>query len=531
MHGTLIHSPLEHHAVATPEASALSFNGEELCYRKLNEQSNQMAHALLQSGCKPEDRIGIFLHKGLELGVAIYAILKAGCAFVPLDPYMPVDRLYFILEDCGIKSIVSSDALQSVINDLPAECNLQKVFGVESELIFDQLSWKAITALPTLNPELPTVDQHLGYIMYTSGSTGEPKGMIHTHASSNCYADWGRHHVRLTANDRVASHAPLHFDLSIFDFFSTLRAGATVVLVPEPVTRFPASWTSYIESERISVVFTVPYTLITMVEQGAMDKRDLSSLRWILFGGEPYAPRQLKELIKALPSVRLTNVYGPAEAPSCTCYDIPDPFLNEDESLPIGNMSLNSEALIIDEDDNECTVGEPGELCVRSSTLTSGYWNRPDLNATAFLTKECVGCFPTVYYRTGDQVVQKSDGLLRFLGRNDRMIKTRGHRVELDEVESALTKISGVSEGAAYVVPDATGSVEIVAQVTAKKKFELTQGYLLDQLRSQLPAYAIPRSIEIVQTLPHSSSGKINRKLLAEQHLTRNGIALNHEHK
>jgi len=279
--------------------SALSFNGEELCYRKLNEQSNQMAHALLQSGCKSEDRIGIFLHKGLELGVA----------------------------DCGIKSIVSSDALQSVINDLPAECKLQKVFGVESQLIFDQLSWKAITALPTLNPELPTIDQHPGYIMYTSGSTGEPKGMIHTHASSNCYAEWGRHHVRLTANDRVASHAPLHFDLSIFDFFSTLRAGATVVLVPEPVTRFPASWTSYIESERISVVFTVPYTLITM----------------------------------------------PAEAPSCTCYDIPVPFLCEDESLPIGNMSLNSTALIIDEDDNECTVGEPGELCVRSSTLTSGY--------------------------------------------------------------------------------------------------------------------------------------------------------------
>lgn len=519
MNRYLIHSPLEHYAVTTPSAAALSFNGEELSYRKLNEQSNQLAHALLSSGCNSEDRIGIFLHKGLDLGIAIYAILKAGCAFVPLDPYMPVERLHFILEDCGIKRIISADALQPVINKLPINCCLQQVFGVEQNLIFEQQHMHDVAKFPMDNPALPTIDQHLGYIMYTSGSTGEPKGMMHTHSSSNCYAEWGRNHVSMTADDRVASHAPLHFDLSIFDFFSTLKAGATVVLVPEPVTRFPASWTSYIETERISVVFTVPYTLITMVEQGAMDKRDLSSLRWILFGGEPYAPQQLRQLIKALPSVRLTNVYGPAEAPSCTCYDVPDPYPDSDEPLPIGHMSLNSAGIIIDTDDNECATGEAGELCVRSSTLTRGYWNRPDLNAKAFLTKESHSPFATVYYRTGDQVVLKNDGLLRFLGRIDRMIKTRGHRVELDEVEAALTKITGVSEGAAYVVPDDTGSVEIMAKVTANEDGKLTNTYLLDQLREQLPAYAIPRAIEIVQTLPHNSSGKINRKLLVEQHL------------
>ena len=519
MNGVLIHSPLEHYAVATPEAPALSFNGEQLNYKTLNERSNQLAHALLQGRCRSEDRIGIFLHKSLDLGIAIYAILKAGCAFVPLDPYMPAERLQFILQDCSIARIISSDALQPVINNLNTSCKLQQVYGVAAELHFDQFDWQTISHHPTHNPDLPTIDQHLGYIMYTSGSTGDPKGMMHTHASSNCYAEWGRHHVNLTAGDRVASHAPLHFDLSIFDFFSTLRAGATVVLVPEPVTRFPASWTSHIESERISVVFTVPYTLITMVEQGAMDKRDLSSLRWILFGGEPYAPRQLKQLADALPAVRLTNVYGPAEAPSCTCYDVCVTSLNDNEPLPIGNMSFNSAGLIIGADENECATGEPGELCIRSSSLTKGYWNRPDLNAKVFLQKEGRGPFPQVYYRTGDQVVRKSDGLLRFLGRMDRMIKTRGHRVELDEVEAALFKIAGINEGAVYVIPDSTGSVEIVAKVTVNDTYHLTVAELLDQLRSQLPAYAIPRSIEIVQTLPHNSSGKINRKLLAKQHL------------
>lgn len=519
MNGVLIHSPLEYYATATPATPALSFNGDQLSYQELNQQGNQLAHALLQGGCKAEDRVGIFLHKSLNLGVAIYATLKAGCAFVPLDPYMPVERLQFILEDCGIDRMISSDALQPVISNLNTSCNLQQVYGVAAELRFEQFDWQTIGRHPNHNPGLQTIDQQLGYIMYTSGSTGDPKGMMHTHASSNCYAEWGRNHINLTASDRVASHAPLHFDLSIFDFFSTLRAGATVVMVPEPVTRFPASWTSYIESERISVVFTVPYTLITMVEQGAMDKRDLSSLRWILFGGEPYAPRQLKQLAAALPSVRLTNVYGPAEAPSCTCYDVPVASLDDDEPLPIGNMSFNSAGLIIDANGNECAEDQPGELCIRSSTLTKGYWNRPDLNAKAFLRNEGWGPFPSVYYRTGDQVVRKKDGLLRFLGRIDRMIKTRGHRVELDEVEAALFKIAGVSEGAAYVIPDDSGSVEIMAKVTVNDEIQLTNAKLLDQLRSQLPAYAIPRSIEIVQALPHNSSGKINRKLLAEQHL------------
>ena len=314
----------------------------------------------------------------------------------------------------------------------------------------------------------------------------------------------------------MASHAPLHFDLSIFDFFSTAQAGATVVLVPEPVTKFPASWTALVQEQRVSVVFTVPFTLIEMLERGAMEERDLGSLRWILFGGEPFPPKHLRALMAALPGVRFTNVYGPAEAPSCTCYDLPpagEPF---DEPVPIGTVSVNSQDLILDEEGHECGPGEPGELCIRSSTLTRGYWNRPDLNERAFFLRAGHGPFPEVFYRTGDVVVRHEDGLLRFLGRRDRMVKTRGHRVELDEVEAALASHPGVLETAAYVVPDGQGSREICAAATLRGPGAADVAELLRHARSRLPAYAVPRHLAILPDLPHTSGGKIDRKRLAE---------------
>ena len=385
------------------------------------------------------------------------------------------------------------------------------LYGVEAELEYKQTRWSDIELQPDTAPALDIIDQDLGYIMYTSGSTGRPKGMMHTHHGSISYARWGAAHVKLISSDRVASHAPLHFDLSIFDFFSTAQSGATVVLVPESITRLPASWTKYIEDERISAVFTVPYTLITMLENGAMEKRDLSSLRWIMFGGEPFPPRQLRQLMNILNKVRFTNVYGPAEAPSCTCYDIPAPPDNDDEPIPIGTVSRNSEDIIVNNENNDCETGEAGELCIRSSTLTRGYWNRDDLNDEAFLMRTTAGKFPKVYYRTGDRVVRYADGQLRFLGRMDRMIKTRGQRVELDEIEAVIATHPTVSEVAAITVPDNFGSNSIIATVTFNSNQATETSELFKLAKKQLPPYAVPIEIIILDRMPHTSSGKIDR--------------------
>ncbi|MEM7415897.1 MAG: amino acid adenylation domain-containing protein [Gemmatimonadota bacterium] len=509
----LIHSPVEHFARETPEHPALRFKGTEMSYADLDRESNRLAHALLDAGLESHERVGIYMHKSLELGVAIYGILKAGGVFVPLDPFAPVARTGFMIEDCRIRFLVTSDAMTSKLTDLP-DVARPSLFGASGRDGLVAKTWEEIRDFPDASPEVELIDQDLGYIMYTSGSTGHPKGMMHTHHGSVSYARWGALHVGLRPDDRVASHAPLHFDLSIFDFFSTVQSGATVVLVPEPVTKFPASWTGYVESEGISVVFTVPYTLIEMLHRGAMERFDLSSLRWVLFGGEPFPPKHLRELMAELPEVRFTNVYGPAEAPSCTCFDVLE-ITSDDEPIPIGIASRNSEALILDENDAECPVGEAGELCIRSSTLMKGYWNRPELNERVFFFRDSDGPFPHVYYRTGDVVLRHEDGLLRFLGRKDRMVKTRGHRVELDEVELALTAHDAVSEAAAFTVPDTSGSRGILAAVTLHPNREATDADIRQAAKERLPGYAVPEEIRIMDDLPRTSSGKIDRNRLA----------------
>lgn len=510
----LVHSPIEHFAKAKPGHPALVFRGESMSYADLDAASNQLANSLIDDGLEPQDRVGIFMRKGLELGPAIYGTLKAGGIFVPLDPFMPVDRLDFIIRDCSINHLLSADHMAGPLRQLDPSLALI-LYGVTDSTSFETRTWDRIGQMSDVAPDVWMIDQDLAYIMYTSGSTGFPKGMMHTHHGSVSYARWGALHVNMRADDHVASHAPLHFDLSIFDFFSTAQSGATVVLVPEAVTKLPASWTQYIESEKITCVFTVPFALIEMLERGAMEQRDLSSLRWVLFGGEPFPPKHLRALMEALPDVRFTNVYGPAEAPSCTCYDIPAPPQDDDEPIPIGTVSHNSAALILDDQDTECPVGVAGELCIRSSTLTKGYWNRPDLNERAFFTRDSFGPFPEVFYRTGDVVVMHDDGLLRFLGRKDRMIKTRGHRVELDEVEAALVSHPLVSEAAAFAVPDATGSKAIHAAVKPLDGEVLEARDVIEHAATKLPQYAIPVELEVVAEFPRTTSGKIDRRQLS----------------
>lgn len=517
MIGFLIQSALEHFATVTPQHPALCFQGEELCYEELDRRSNQLAHALIKNGAKQQDRIAIYMHKSIDLGVAIYGALKAGCVFVPIDPLIPLERLTIILDDCGIRHAVCSSPLIQPLIDACGGSPIN-VYGVdENSAIECGTSWASIAEFPATRPDLSIIDQDLGYIMYTSGSTGVPKGMTHTHHGSISYARWGANHVAMKPADRVASHAPLHFDLSIFDFFSTAQSGATVILVPEAVTRFPASWTKTIELERISIVFTVPYTLISMLEHGAMEQRNLTSLRWILYGGEPFPPAKLRKLMLALSNVKVTNVYGPAEAPSCSCYTVTVPEEGNDEPIPIGRVSKNSSFIIIDEQDNDCDRGEAGELCIRSSTLTRGYWNRPDLNESAYLLRPSLVHFPNIYYRTGDRVYCDTNGILHFLGRQDRMIKVRGQRVELDEVESILASHHSVFEAAAFSISDETLSQQVLAAITLKSGEKIDEGELLRYARARLSAYALPRKIFFQPKLPHNSNGKIDHKLLKQQ--------------
>ena len=520
----LVHQALDAGAAGQPDREAVRFQQQSLSYGALAARANQLAHTLRDLGVGRHDRVGIYLYKSLEMAVAVYGIMKAGAAFVPLDPLVPQERLNFMLQDCGIAVIITQPRKQREVAAAFGATPLRVAIGLEPADTDaggpTRIPWAEVDHRPTTPPAVTVIEQDLAYIMYTSGSTGVPKGMMHTHRSSLGFARWATRLYDMGPADRVASHAPLHFDLSIVDFFSTALGGGTVVLIPEPVTKFPASFAQLIDDERLTIIFTVPYALIQLLLYGALEARDLSSLRWVLFGGEPYPVGHLRALQARLPQARFSNVFGPAETPACFNYEVPPQGPADDEPLPIGRPSTNREVLVVDAAGQEVPAGEIGELLVRGPSITPGYWQRPDLNARAFVRLPRFDHYDLLFFRTGDLVQQRPDGNYRFIGRKDRMVKSRGYRVELDEVEAALVAHPAVEEAAVFAVPDGAGSNELRAAVVLRDGQATTVCDLKAHLASRLPRYALPALLTIRTHFPRTTSDKIDRHALRDEALS-----------
>ncbi|MCL4262314.1 MAG: amino acid adenylation domain-containing protein [Anaerolineae bacterium] len=508
-----------------PDKAAVRRSGKGLTYAELETKSNQLAHLLRELGVKKGDRVGFYLNKSLETIIGVYGIMKAGAAYVPLDPFAPAPRLTFVMRNCGIRHLITSEMkLDGVAEMLALDAGLECLIGVSPlpDTAVRTLTWDEVFTMPTTLPTVGIIEQDLAYILYTSGSTGDPKGIMHTHRSALSFAEWAAETYGLQEQDVLSNHAPMHFDLSTFDFFAGALVGATTVIIPEALTKFPANLTRLIESERISVWYSVPYALIQMLTHGNLDKHDLSSLRWLLFAGEVFPTKHLRVLMTKLPEVRFSNLYGPTETNVCTFYHVtaqsgfgfavpPD----TDEPIPIGAVCANDEGLIVDADNQPVAPGEVGELLIRGGTVMRGYWGRPDLNDKGFYRRPVFGeAYEDVYYRTGDLVQELPDGNLKYLGRKDRQIKTRGYRVELDEIEVALLSYVGVEEAAVYPMPDGEGSNLIEAAVTAKEGVVLEVAALIEHISAKLPPYAIPEKIWTLDSFPRTSTGKINRREL-----------------
>lgn len=516
----LLSQIIENSAEKHPDKTALRFNGQGLSYAELVCRADSIAGMLQNSGLKKLDRVGVFLNKSLETVAAIYGIMRAGGVYVPLDPRSPLARLQFMLQDCGIRFLMTHEAQAKAVQELVAsEPTLSHVYGLPSGTVegMDTLSWDAIYSLTDTKPRDPGSMEHdLAYIMYTSGSTGNPKGLMHTHSSGLSYAKLSAHTYDVRREDVISNHSPLHFDMSTFDYFTSLLQGATTVIIPEAYTKLPASLSQLMESERMTIWYSVPFALIQLLLRGALEKRDLSTLRWVMFGGEPFPPKHLRALMELWPQARFSNVYGPAEVNQCTFYHVPT-LTADEESIPIGRIWHNSAGLVLDDDDHEVADGEIGELVVRSSTMMRGYWNRPDLNERAFYRRQIFNNYEEVYYRTGDLVQALPDGNLKFLGRKDRQVKTRGYRVELDEIENALSGLSQIEEAAVFTVPDQEGSQQIYAAVISKTGELLSEGELKNQVSGLLPWYALPQRILSMSEFPRTGSGKIDRRRLSLQ--------------
>lgn len=520
----LLYHPVSEWAKQTPDNLAIRFSGQSLTYQELDNKSNKLARALIKNGLERGERVGIYMNKGIESAIAIYGILKAGGAYVPLDPFAPPSRIAFVIRDCGIRQLISKDAKIGAVKDVLAEgTDLRFVLGISTdhELGLKTIPWDEIYTESNEPLENNLTEQDLAYILYTSGSTGVPKGIMHTHRSGLSFAEWAVETYALTSTDRVSNHAPLHFDLSTFDFFASAIAGACTVIIPEALTKFPANLSRLIQDERISVWYSVPFALIQLMQRGNPSAHDLSSLRWILFAGEVFPTKHLRTLMQLFPDVKFSNLYGPTETNVCTYYHVDQIPDDTDETIPIGKACANIEDLVVDLDNRPVVPGEVGELLIRGGVVMKGYWGQPEKTVSGFYRRAQFGYFEDIFYRTGDLVQLDSQGNYRYLGRKDRQIKTRGYRVELDEIEVALLSHSGVEEAAAYPVPDGDGSNLIEAAIIAKEGQLIEEADLVEHIGKRLPPYAIPVHIDILTSFPRTSTGKINRRELQAQAVAR----------
>ena len=509
----LLYQPLDRHAVATPERTAFRCGSAALTYDQLSRRTNQLAHLLRAAGVERGDRVGIYLPRSLETAVAVHGIFKAGAAYVPLDPDAPVARTRRLIEDCGIRVVCTAPALRRNFSELFRQpSTVTTVIGALAATR-GAYAWSDLEDYPPTPPPCRTLGDDLAYIIYTSGSTGEPKGIMHTHASGLAYARLSAALYGVRADDVIGNHCALHYDISTFGYFTGPLAGATTVIVTDAHTKFPTSLLSLMEQERLTIWYSVPLALLQILRSPTLADRDLSALRWVLFGGEVFAPRHLRTLLAHAPNARASNVYGPAEVNQCTYHHFAAAPAG-DAPLPLGRAWGDTELLIVDPEDRAVAEGEIGELLVRSGTRMRGYWNRPDLTARGYYLRERTPGHPDVFYRTGDLVYADAEGLLWFMGRKDRQVKVRGHRVELEEVESVLAAQPGVAEAAVYVRETGDNEKIIEALVVPQTAGGVDPRRCLAALADRLPTHAVPAALTFVEALPRTDAGKVDRRAI-----------------
>lgn len=503
-----------------PDGTAVVDGTRVLSYAELDDLSDRVARLLGELGVGRGDRVGLFLEKSADAVVGLYGVLKAGAAYVPIDAHSPVTRAGYIANNCRVRCLISASSRRTSWPEL-----LRLAPSIENVVVLDAqtgeldagalpvVGIERVTGQPVGPPDVDVIDQDVAYILYTSGSTGEPKGVTLTHRNAMTFVDWAADEFHVGPTDRLSSHAPFHFDLSVFDLFAAAHGGATLVLVPASASVFPLEVARFIRDEQITVWYSVPSILTALTTQGAIGQGDAATLRTILFAGEVFPTKHLRALMGLLPHVRFANLYGPTETNVCTWYEVPPLPDDQLETIPIGRAITNDELYVVADDGTRATQGEVGELYVRGGTVMRGYWADPERTERLLVPDPFAAAFPDPVYRTGDLVREEKDGNLRYLGRRDAQIKSRGYRIELGEIEAALNTHPAVRECAVVAIPDELITNRIKAYVVS----EAGERELVRFCNERIPKYMIPQTFEFRETLPKTSTGKTDRRALLDE--------------
>jgi len=512
---------LQKSAARFPEKMAVWARERSITYRGLEEKSNQLAHLLRQNGIRKGERVGIYFPKCIESVIAMLGVLKAGAVYVPLDPQAPPDRVAYIMGNCGVRSLITradrrkgldqatiaSLAFSVLIDESPQSTNGGGV-----------IPWALLGEYEGSSaPPVTLTETDLAYILYTSGSTGRPKGVMLTHQNALTFVEWCADTFKITSDDRLSNHAPLHFDLSVFDVYNTLEAGASLYMVTEDLALFPSRLAEFMGKHGITIWYSVPSALTLLLLHANLDAEKLHQLRIILFAGEVFPMKYLQQLAELLPHPELYNLYGPTETNVCTYYKVERERMAGMDKLPIGIACENTEVFAVN-DKNEIVTqpGGIGELYVRGPSVTYGYWGDTEKTNKMVVPNAFQANFEEKIYRTGDLVQVAEDGNYYFLGRLDSMIKSRGYRIELGEIESALLSHPSVREAVAVAVPDEVVGSRIRAVVAFHEGASVVCAELQQYCGTRIPKYMIPEAIDFRLELPKTSTGKVDRVQLAQ---------------
>jgi acyl-coenzyme A synthetase/AMP-(fatty) acid ligase len=433
-----------------------------------------------------------------------------------MDPMAPAVRHAEIARDCSAAGLVASSALAApLLRDLGEDAPRVVVCtdpGAALPTSSTVRSFDVAAERPADDPGLPLAGSDLATILYTSGPAG-PRGVTHTHEALAAVADSVVATLGITGADRLAVHAPLHFSLSAFTLWPAMRVGATAVLVLDEESGLGADLARVIRDEAVTVWISAPFALTILGRSAAPD--ELRSLRIVAFGGARFLGRDVRRLQRLLPrEVELWQLMGSTEAMGICRFQVRGP-LDEDRPVPLGDPFDGVEALIVTDEGRPATSGEEGELFVLSPTVMRGYWGRPELTADILVPNPVDPNDHRLVCRTGDRVRVRADGRYEFAGRRDRMVKTRGSRVDLAEVEAAIATLPGVRELAVVAVPHAEWGVEIVAVVAPRSEAGLTDSGVKASAIRRLPRFMVPTRVAFAERLPRTPSGAIDRDRIA----------------
>ncbi|WBC05721.1 non-ribosomal peptide synthetase/MFS transporter [Micromonospora sp. WMMA1976] len=502
-----LHGPIEERAAATPDAVAVTIDGHRRTYAELNAQANRVAHRLRVAGVGPETLVGVCAERSVELVAGLLGVLKAGGAYLPLDPEYPADRLAFMVGDADAPVVLVQSHLRDVLPDT----------GATVLELDDATVW---SGQPETDPTPAAGPENLAYVIYTSGSTGRPKGVPNTHRGIVNRLDWMQKTYGLGADDAVLQKTPASFDVSVWEFFWPLRTGARLVLAKPGGHKDAGYLRDLLVSERITTAHFVPSMLTVFLAEDGVEAA--TALRRVICSGEELPPASAADFTARLPWCGLHNLYGPTEAAiDVTAWACEPDRLAEVTSVPIGAPIANLRLHVLDPSGAQCPVGVAGELHIGGVGLARGYHRRPALTAEKFVPDPFSGEPGARLYRTGDLArwVAGPDGagVIEFLGRIDHQVKLRGLRIELGEIESALRDQPGVTEATVIVREDSPGDKRLTAYLVG----EAEHAALKAALKDTLPEYMVPAAFVTLDALPLTPNGKLDRKALPAPVVTR----------